>query len=79
MLSREFQYYKQHQDELVSKFEGKYIVIKDEEVIGSYSSELEAYLETKKNHALGTFLIQFCAPGKENYTQTFHSRLVAPR
>jgi hypothetical protein len=75
MLEKEFQYYKDHQKELVDKFEGKFVVIKGEQVIGSYDSEIEAYEETKKTEELGTFLIQQALPGAENYTQTFHSRV----
>jgi len=75
-LEQEFSYYKSHQDELVRQYEGKFIVIVGEEVIGTYETELEAYLETKKTREVGTFFLQHCLPGKESYTQTFHSRVV---
>lgn len=75
-LEKEFQYYLDHQDELVEKFNGKYIVIKDEEVIGAYNNEKDAYVETLKEHEEGTFLIQLVSPGKDSYTQTYHSRVV---
>lgn len=75
MLKKEFQYYKEHQDELVKSYNNKYIVIKDENVIGVYDTELDAYIHTKKQHAVGTFLIQKVTPGTESYTQTFHSRV----
>ncbi len=76
MLDKEFNYFKSHQTELVNKYNGKYIVIKGEDVIGNYTSEIEAYTVTQKDHELGTFLIQLCAPGKDVFTQTFHSRVV---
>lgn len=76
-LEREFEYYLQHQNDLVKRYNGKFIVIKDEKVIGVYDNELEAIKETSKHHELGTFLVQKCEPGKESYTQTFHSRVVA--
>ncbi|MBM4161687.1 MAG: hypothetical protein FJ217_11405 [Ignavibacteria bacterium] len=79
MLDKEFKYFLDHQDELLTKYEGRYIVIKDQKVIGSYESELEAYTETRKKHKLGTFLIQHCIPGKAAYTQTFHSRVYVAR
>lgn len=75
MLEKEFKYYKDHQEELVKRYSGKFIVIKDEEVLEVYDTELEAYTETKKKHEVGTFLIQKCLPGKDSYTQTFHSRV----
>ncbi len=74
-LEKEFTYYIEHQDELVEKYNGKYIVIKNCEVIGSYNSILKAVKETSKTHKLGTFIVQKCEPGKEGYTQTFHSRV----
>lgn len=74
-LEKEFKYYIEHQDELVKKYKGKHIVIKGKKVIGSYNSDIEAVEETSKSEKLGTFLIQKCEPGKDNYTQTYHSRV----
>ena len=75
MLDQEFQYYKSHQDELVAKYHGKYIVVVGDQVEGAFEDELDAYLTTKKKHEVGTFLIQHCLPGAISYTQTFHSRV----
>ena len=74
-LTKEFEYYTGHQKELVEKYVGKFVVIKNQEVIGAYDSEIEAYEEAQKNNELGTFLIQRVEPGVENYTQTFYSRV----
>ncbi|MDD5712506.1 MAG: hypothetical protein PHY31_07105 [Smithellaceae bacterium] len=78
-LSKEFEYYLDHQDELVEKYNGKVIVIKDQSVIGQYESEIEAVTETSKNHKLGTFLVQKVQPGENGYTQTYHSRVIFNR
>lgn len=75
MLEKEFQYYLDHQSKLVKEYNDKFIVIKDQKVIGSYDNELEAYESTKKDHKVGTFLIQHVSSGEENYTQTYHSRV----
>jgi hypothetical protein len=75
MLEKEFQYYRDHQKELVTKYRDKYIVIIEENVVGAYDSELEAYNKTKANHQVGTFLIQLCSDDPDVYTQTFHSRV----
>jgi len=74
-LEEEFHFYIDHQDELVKQYNGRVIVIKNCKVIGDFDSEIEAVTETSKEHELGTFLVQMCKPGKESYTQTFHSRL----
>lgn len=74
-LADEFKYYLEHQAELVEKYNGKVVVIKDGEVLGAFTNEIEAVEETKKSHALGTFLVQLVTPGEEAYRQTFHSRV----
>jgi hypothetical protein len=74
-LKKEFEYYLANQDDLVSKYKDKYVVIKDSQVLGAYDSEIEAIQQTSKEHELGTFLVQKCEPGEESYTQTFHSRV----
>jgi hypothetical protein len=76
MLDKEFKYYIEHQEDLVKKYNGKYIVIKNNSILGAYDSEAEAYNKTIKYHKLGTFLIQHCLPGQESHTVTFHSRVV---
>lgn len=75
MLRKEFNYYLAHQDELVKKYNGKFLVIKNENVIGVYDTDETALLTSQKDNELGTFLIQKCTPGKEAYTQVFHSRV----
>jgi len=74
-LEKEFKYYLAHQDELVKRHNGKFLVIRDEQVVGVYSSEFEAIEEARKTFPLGTFLVQKCEPGSQGYTQTFHSRV----
>jgi hypothetical protein len=74
-LKDEFQYYLDHQAEMVAKYNGKHIVLKDGVVVGAYDTELEAVTATQKVHALGTFLVQKVEPGNAAYTQTFHSRV----
>lgn len=75
-LEKEFNYYRAHQQELVAKHAGKFVVIKKEKVIGVFDSEIEAIGETSRQHPLGTFLVQKCESGPESYTQTFHSRVL---
>lgn len=76
MLEKEFKYYLDHQEELIKKYKGRFIVIRNDEVIGDYSTEQEAYEKSKIIYKVGTFLIQLCSPGKSDYTSTFHSRVI---
>lgn len=75
MLEKEFKYYLDHQEELVNQYNGKFLVIIDQKVVGVYSSMDEAYFEAQKKYELGTFLIQKCTPGNSAYTMTFHSNV----
>lgn len=75
-LENEFEYYLENQEELVRKYNGKILVIKDRSVVGVYDSEPEAIEAATKLYELGTFLVQKCEPGQESVTQTFHSRAV---
>lgn len=74
-LKKEFSWYIAHQDELVQKYNGRFVVIKDEQVIADYADEQTAVFQSQKSHPLGTFLVQKVEPGPGAYTQTFHSRV----
>jgi hypothetical protein len=75
-LKSEFKYYLANQDEMVKKYNGKFIVLKDKKVLGSFDSQMSAISEMKKQgHEIGTFLIQKVEPGEGAYSQTFHSRV----
>jgi len=76
MLKKEFQYYLDHQKELVDQYNGKFLVIKNETVQGIYDSQGDAYDASVRKFEPGTFLIQHCLPGSDSYTQTFHSRVI---
>ncbi len=73
-LEREFDFFVSNRKELVKKYKGKYIAIKDHKVLGAYNSLPEAVNETSKSEKLGTFLVQECKLSKKAYTQTYHSR-----
>lgn len=76
MLEKEFQYYIDNQSDLLNKYNGKFIVIKGDDVIGIYETHADAYDNTIKDNELGTFLIQHCLPGTESYSQTFYSQVI---
>ena len=76
LLRSEFEWYLANQDELVEKYNGKYLVVKDSELVGVYDSENEAYFDSESKYGLGNFLIQLCTPGDAAYTQMFSSRVI---
>ena len=75
MLEKEFQYYLDHQKELIEQYNGQFIVIVGHEVVGSYSTQREAYDDSINEHEEGKFLIQLCSPGEDSYSHVFHSRV----
>ena len=79
VLQREFDYYLNRQNDLVKTFSGRYLLIRNEQIIGDYDSLIEAVYAGEERFALGTFLVQRCSPGPEDYTQTipFIQRLSA--
>jgi hypothetical protein len=74
-LKKEFEFYKANQDSLVAKYDGKFVVIKDQEIKGVYDTEMEAYKMGQKSFPLGSFLIQLVEKGEGSYSQTFYSRV----
>jgi hypothetical protein len=78
-LKKEFEWFLKHQGELVEKYNGQVVAIKDRRVLGAYPDEATAVAETRKVHELGTFLVQKVEPGTAAYTQTFHSRVAFAR
>lgn len=73
MLKEEFQFYLDHQSELLQQYKGKFVVIVGNSVVGAYRSFKEAVLRSAKKYALGTFLVQECTEGDEAYTDHFYN------
>jgi hypothetical protein len=75
MLEKEFNYYLEHQNELLKKYNNRYLVIIGEDVVGDYENRKQALFKSKEKYDLGTFLIQKCTEGDSAYTATFQSRV----
>ena len=76
MLNQEFKYYLDNQDEFVKKYLGKFLVIKDQQIVGVFDTKTQAYDDSTSKFELGTFLIQYCKAGSSSHTQTFHSQVI---
>lgn len=73
-LEKEFDWFLNHHDELVKKYNGRFVVIKNFVVLGDFENTGQAIEEMKKQgHELGTFIVQEVSPGNAAYTATFHS------
>lgn len=74
-LQEEFDYYVEHQNELVGRYLNKFIVIKGHEVEGAFDTATEAFKNALTKYDAGTFMIQHVTPGKESYSQTYFSNV----
>jgi hypothetical protein len=54
-LEREFEFYLERQEELVSRYRGKFVVIRGCEVIGAYDDEIEAIRKNGPEISFGVF------------------------
>jgi len=68
MFETAWEYYKNHRDELVNKYCGKYVVISDNKVVAAYDDDDVAYKETIKTIPLGSFLIHHITEEEEVFT-----------
>ena len=74
-LRKDFEFYLQHQDDFVAKYDGQVIALKDGVVLGAYKSYLEALEATCVEHEQGTFMLQKVSAGDKDYTATYRSRV----
>ena len=70
IADKNYEWFREKLPELAKEYEGKYIVIKDCGVIGSYETFEEAWTETLKRERAGTFLIQLCTEDEAQTAQT---------
>lgn len=69
-MSADFDYYVKHQSELVDKYDGKYIVIVNQKVVGDFDTMDEAVDDARKKYQPGEFFVHLVGEGKDNYTTT---------
>ena len=67
-LEQLFQWYLDHQNELVEKYNGKYLVILENKEVIPYDDEISAYFDAAEKYGLGNFMLQLCTPGEDAYT-----------
>jgi len=73
MLEKEYKFYQNNQKKLVDKYLNKHIVIKDDKVVGAYSSMDEAITKALESFELGTFLVKLVE--KEEQVVRFYNRV----
>jgi len=61
-MDNNYIFFEENLNNLVKEYDGKFVVIKDQCVIGAYDSFDKAYMETTETEELGCFIIQQCTP-----------------
>jgi|GEM_PF-2764201 len=57
-IALEIEYYKSNRKEFLQQYNGKYLLIKGQQVIGVFNSNTEAQAEGASLHEVGTFIIE---------------------
>lgn len=76
MIDQLFDYYLKHQEDLVTKYNGKYLVITIDGLQGVYDTQEEGYSSAIKTFGQGNFILQLCTAGKDAYTEKFFTSRV---
>ncbi len=75
-LSKQIEYFKEHQEEFASQHYRKFVLIYDRSEVGFYDTGGEAYEEAiESQFESGTFLIRQCLRLDEETAAIFHSRV----
>ena len=77
MIEALFKFYLENQDSLVKKYDGKYLVITKDGVMGAFDSIRAGYDEALSRFGKGNFMLQLCTPGDEAYTRRFNTTRVS--
>ena len=75
-LTKNFLYFKEHHDEILTRYPNMFVVINNEEVLFAGHTFDEAYEKAvAAGLQLGTFLIQECTEGNSAFTQFFSNQV----
>jgi hypothetical protein len=74
MFEKELAFFIDHQEELVSKYGGQVLLLKDAAVVGAYPTPLAADAAGRVRFGSGTYMLQPCEPGSSAYTVTISTQ-----
>lgn len=76
-VERNYRWFKDKLSELVKEYDDKYIVIKDQRVIGAYDTFSEAFEDNKFKETAGEYIIQLCSMDESKTVAKFYSPRVS--
>ena len=62
LLERQHQFFLLNKEKLLEKYEGQFVAIHDEQVVGAFETERDAYVYCVNNFRMETFYIQQVLP-----------------
>ena len=65
MLDKERQFYSEHRSEMISQHLGKFVVIRDDVLVGAFNTIEEALAEGARRFGLTSFLVRQVSSAKE--------------
>ncbi|GMO58152.1 MAG: hypothetical protein Ta2A_03510 [Treponemataceae bacterium] len=75
MQAQDFHYFMQNTDKFYKTYGGKFLAIKDSQILGVYETFNSALADTLKKETLGSFLIQECFENKEKAVYNFQGNV----
>jgi hypothetical protein len=72
-LKKNLDWYIANQPELSAKYNGKILLIVDQQLVKAFDDMGDAYVEAMKSYAPGTFTLQPCSPDADSYTLMLYS------
>lgn len=75
-LKKNLDWYIANQKELAAKYDGKILLIVNQQLIGVFDSMSGAYAEAVKSHEPSTFTLQPCSPDRDSFTVMLYSPYV---
>jgi hypothetical protein len=76
LQENDYRWFLENYRKLFEAYGTSYLAIKDQKVIGVYSSYAEAVHETEKAEPIGSFIIQYCNGNETGYTNYISSMFV---
>jgi len=72
----DFNYFLENMNKLYRKYGNKFVVVKNQNVLGAYNDFNKALETTLKTEEMGTFLIQECFDNKEKMVCHFQGNVM---
>ena len=77
MIEALFKYYLENQNALVKQYEGKYLIITKDGVMGAFNTLRDGYDMALHRFGKGNFMLQLCTAGDGAYSQRYFTSRVA--